>query len=146
MYIHSYMTNAIIVNVAEHSILLCILVHIFIIEKYVAVPAPEFEVFKKHYNDLTKMLFCTNLTPHMIQEGVILPLDQEEIKAVTTSSGKAEIVLQKVSFALEAGISESFYRILEIMKSFGNHDAQQLSITIEHEISGSQGLSPFLLK
>ena len=46
-------------------------------------------------------------------------------------------MLLKVSSALETGFPESFHKILEIMKSFGNRDAQQLSSVIEHEIAGS---------
>ena len=48
------------------------------------------------------------------------------------------MVLPKITFGLEAGMTESFYKILRIMKSYGNHDAQQLSIAIEREITGSK--------
>ena len=48
------------------------------------------------------------------------------------------MVLPKITSALEAGITDSFHKMLGIMKSYGNHDAQQLSIAIEHEIAGSK--------
>ena len=48
------------------------------------------------------------------------------------------MVLPKVSSGLEAGLTESFYKMLEIMKSYGNHDAQQLSIAIESKLAGSK--------
>jgi len=107
-----------------------------------AHPPPEFHVFIKYLSGLTKMLFNTNLTPHLIQEGVIVPMDQEEF-STHTSTKKAEVVLSKVSCALESGLTESFYKILKLMKYYGNLDAQQLSTTIEHELSGlpsSEGL------
>ena len=107
-----------------------------------ALPPPEFRVFTKHFNGLTKMLFNTNLIPHLIQEGVIVPMEHEEL-STHTSTKKAEVVLSKVSGALESGLTESFYKILKLMKYYGNLDAQQLSTTIEHELSGlpsSEGL------
>ena len=101
-------------------------------------PPPEFHVFKKHYKSLAIMLFNTNLTPHLIQEGVIVPMDQEELSTLS-STKKAENVLLKVSAALESGLTESFHKILNLMKSYGNRDAQQLSTAIENEVStGSQ--------
>ena len=99
---------------------------------------PEYKIFKDHYRGLTKLLFTTNLTPHLIQERVIALADQEKLSAINTSTEKAEVVLQKISLGLEAGLTESFYKMLEIMKSYGNRDAQQLSMTIEQEIAGSK--------
>ena len=101
-----------------------------------AVDVPELKVFQQHYSGLTTILFNTNLTPHLIQEGVIALTDQEELDAKPTSSGKASFVLPKVTSALKAGETESFYKILEIMKCYGNHAAQQLSDTIASEIPG----------
>ena len=100
---------------------------------------PELAVFKRHFNGLTKILFSTNLTPHLIQEGVIALADQEELDAKPTSSGKAAFVLPKVSSALAAGETGSFYRMLEVMKCHGNHDAQQLSNAIASELSEPHG-------
>ena len=99
---------------------------------------PEYVVFKNHYHGLTKLLFNTNLTPHLIQEGVIAPADHEKLSAINTSTEKAEVVLPKITSGLEAGLTESFYKMLEIMKCYGNRDAQQLSITIENEIAVSK--------
>ena len=109
-----------------------------IIEKSIAVPMLEYKIFKQHYSSLTKLLYCTDVTLYLIQEGVIVPQDQEEIDAITTSSGKAKKVLLKVSSALEAGLSKSFKKVLQIMKVYGNHDAQHLSTVIKHEITSSQ--------
>ena len=67
-----------------------------------------------------------------------MPLDQEEIGAIATSSEKAQKVLLKVSSALEAGLTVSFYKIIHIMKSYGNCDAKELSEAIECEIAGKQ--------
>ena len=97
---------------------------------------PELKIFQQHYSGLTTMLFNTNLTPHLIQGGVIALADQEELDAKPTSLGKASFVLPKVTSALKIGNTESFYKILEIMKCHGNHAAQQLSDTIASEIPG----------
>ena len=45
------------------------------------------------------------------------------------------MVLPKITSGLEAGLTESFYKMLNIMKSYGNRDAQQLSIAIEHKMA-----------
>ena len=103
---------------------------------YVEDVIPEKEVFQQHYNGLTRMLFNTNLTPYLIEEGVIALTDQEELNAIPTSTGKAAFLLPKVTSALMTGKTESFYKILEIMKCYGNHDAQQLSDTIASKIPG----------
>ena len=95
---------------------------------------PELAVFQRHFNGLTRILFNTNLTPHLIAEGVIALADQEELNAKPTSSGKASFVLPKISSALAAGETGSFYKMLDIMKCHGNHDAQQLSTTITNEL------------
>ena len=95
---------------------------------------PELKVFQDHFIGLSGMLFNTNLTPHLIKEGVIALTDQEELDALPTSSRKAAFVLPKITSALMTGKTESFYKILEIMKCYGNHDAQQLSDTIAREI------------
>ena len=105
---------------------LCIHIH----NVFTVVDVPELKAFRQHYSGLTRMLFNTNLTPHLIQEGVIALLDQDELNAIPTSVGKASFVLPKVSSALETGETGSFYKILEIMKYHGNHAAQQLSDTI----------------
>ena len=76
--------------------------------------------------------------PQLIQEGVIVPEEREKIAALVTSTEKAEFVLQKVSSALQAGLTKSFCIVLDIMKCHGNLDAQQLSMTIKCEIDGSQ--------
>ena len=66
---------------------------------FFALDVPEVRVFQQHYNELTRMLYNTNLTPHvhLIQEGVIALTDQEELNAIPTSSGKAQYVLPKVA-------------------------------------------------
>ena len=59
---------------------------------------------------------------------MLLPLAQE----------RAQKVLLKVSLALEAGFPESFKKVLQIMKDYGNRAAQQLSAEIEREMPSSQ--------
>ena len=80
------------------------------------------------------MLFNTNLTPYLIEEGVVALTDQEELDALPTSFKKASFVLPKITSALKTGETKPFYKTLEIMKCHGNHAAQQLSDTIASEI------------
>ena len=111
---------------------------IYFSEKNITVPIPEFKAFLQYYNALTNILFSTNLVPQLIQAEVIVPAEQQKIATLATSTEKAEFVLQKVSSALQAGLTESFHIVLDIMKCHGNRDAQQLSMIIKCKIAGSQ--------
>ena len=102
-----------------------------VIEKSVAVS--QLNVFKKNYPKLIDMLFITNLTPHLIQEKIITPVDQEILVTLPTNHDKADFVLAKISFALRNGLTGSFYKMLEIMKFYGNRDVKRLATDIEFE-------------
>ena len=117
-----------------HVILFVFYTYIIYILFAVEDTIPELKVFQNHFTGLTKMLYNTNLTPHLIKEGVVALTDQEELDALPTSSRKASFVLPKVTSALTAGETKPFYKILEIMKCHDNHAAQQLSDTIASEI------------
>ena len=86
------------------------------------------------------MLFNTNITPHLVQEKIIDLEHQQKISAAVTNIEKARIVLQIVSAALENGYTNSFYKILEIMKNHGNSDTKELSTDIECGIKGKEGM------
>jgi len=106
----------------------------FLLYTFVGSDSPhpmEYQIFINHYRQLTKLLFQTNLTPHLVTEGVIVISDEEEINSANTLRTKAQLVLSKISAALESGFTESFYKLLKIMKSYGNNDLKQLATLIE---------------
>ena len=102
----------------------------------IAGPPSEYNIFKKHYFDLTKLLYLTDLTAQLIQAGVLVPENHQNIDTKDTMEKKATFVLEKVQNALETGFTESFYKMLQIMKYYGSDATQSLSVTIECEIHG----------
>jgi len=79
------------------------------------------------------MMFQTNLTPQLVKEEIILPSDEEELSSISTSTKKAQFVLQKISASLQSGFSQSYYKLLNIIKSHGNCDLKQLVAVMESE-------------
>ena len=94
----------------------------------------EHHVFTLHYGQLTS-LFHRSLLPHLIAEGVLLQADLEEIDSASTSEKKAHIVLMKIITSLDAHLTESFYKLLAIMKSHGNRDLQKLASIMENDLA-----------
>jgi len=54
---------------------------------------------------------------------------------MSTSSKKAQFVLQKISASLRCGLSQSFYKLISIMKSHGNSDLKQLAVMMDVKIA-----------
>ena len=75
----------------------------------------------------------------MVQEEIITLEDEQKISAAVTNIQKAGIVLPIVSSALATSRTTSFYKMLEIMKNYGNVNTKQLSADIEHELTGLKG-------
>lgn len=85
------------------------------------------------------MLFNTDIGPLLVQEDIITLGDYQKISAAATDIKKAEIVLQIVSYSLEIGYTEPFYKIIQILKYYGNGVAKRLCADIENEITGLDG-------
>ena len=90
-------------------------------------------IFRKHYSQLTTLLFQTNLTPHLVTEGVLVPLDVGDISSAATAAKKAELVLLKIAGSLDAHFPNSFHKLIKVMKTYGNDDLKQLAIIMENE-------------
>ena len=101
----------------------------------------ECRIFRNHYDQLTNLLFQTNLTPHLVKEEIVLSSDEEELSYISTSAKKAQFILQKISASLQSGFSQSYYKLLNIMKSHGNNDVKQLAAMMESEMAESSTTS-----
>ena len=86
------------------------------------------------------MLFNTNITPYLVQDRIIDSEHHQKISAAVTNIEKAGIVLPIVSSALKNGYTDSFYKILKVMKNHGNGATQELSDNIECAIRGEEGM------
>ena len=87
----------------------------------------EEEVFKCFYAKLVKVLpVVDNIYTKLVPEGILDPDDIEEINHMPRSDRKASIVLRKISSSLQAGKTDSFYRLLEVMETSLNDDVKAL--------------------
>lgn len=98
-------------------------------------PGDELRVFRKYYNDMMKIIPITSLSGHFVSANIITPCEDEEVISPTTPTERARTFLLKMSGPLEAGQTESFYRLLEILESFGNEDCSKLASKMKKEIS-----------
>ena len=74
------------------------------------------------------------LSPHFIAKNIISPGDQEEIFSIASSKKAAMLLLCRVSSALEFGIVESFYKLLDIIEQYGNIDNRKVSLDIRKKL------------
>ena len=86
----------------------------------------EKEVFNSFYDKLVNILRVMNIYDHLVTKGILTTGDIEEIIHEPRSKLKASFVLQKIDSSLEAGITDSFYKLLEVMKTSLNNDVKVL--------------------
>ena len=65
---------------------------------------------------MASILPVKSLSHHLVSTGIITVDEEEEIMNITTSKEKASFVLRKIARSLEAGVTQSFYTLLRIMK------------------------------
>ena len=95
----------------------------------------ELEVLNDHYAKFIRMLFNTNLSAYFVQEGIITQDDLDVLANIKPKSEKSEFVLSKLHSALQVGLTASFYKILKIMKNYGDCSVKEFSTNIEQELS-----------
>ena len=100
-----------------------------------AVQLPELDVLIEHFVGFTRMLFNSDLESHFVQERIITMDDLNNLEAITATNKKSQFVLSKVHSALKVGFPAPFYKILKIMKNFGNGAVQEFSTKIDKKIS-----------
>jgi len=98
----------------------------------------EHTVFIKYYSDLINTLRNTDLTQYFVTESVITVCDSEEITFASSPSVKSAILLRKISAPLEANLTSSFYKMLDIMAEHGNATTKELSAKIRKALQLDQ--------
>ena len=78
---------------------------------------PEEMVFTENYSKLTGVLNVHTLIPHFITKRVITVDDASDIKSCNRESEKIMKLLDYIARPLKAGYTESFYIILDVMKT-----------------------------
>ena len=93
-------------------------------------------MFLDHYDVLVTTFANTNLYRHFVAQSIITISDNHKICCKTDPQEKAEILLRIIGVALEIGYSKSFYKMLGIMRDYGNEFVKALA----NKISQSSGL------
>ena len=93
------------------------------------------EVYTNYYSKLQNILPVKNISSHLVTERIINFKEEQEIQKTAVQSTAALIVLQKIASALEARQTESFYKLLIIMKNHGELCCVQLANQIRGELS-----------
>ena len=85
----------------------------------------------------------TNISHQLVSVKVITTDDIEEITAISRSKEKASYVLRIVARSLEAGITSSFYALLNIMENIGG-DVSVLASNIRTALTEFLGNCNFI--
>ena len=102
----------------------------------------EYEVFIQYYSQLVISLSAKTLSPYFVAQNIISSVDQLEIFCTPSPIKAAGLLLNKISSALNAGITEGFYRFLDIVEHYGSIDSENVITAIRKkllEVSNDKG-------
>ena len=103
---------------------------------------PEETVFTENYSKLTEVLNVHTLIPHFITERVITVDDASDIKSCNRESEKIMKLLDYIARPLKAGYTESFYIMLDVMKTHCTIAVEALANNMESSLqtTSSKGM------
>ena len=84
----------------------------------------EYEVFICYYSQIVNSLSVETLSPYFVSHNIITAAEQMEILGVLSPIKAAGLLLSKMSCALDAEITEDFYKFLDITEQFGSIDSK----------------------
>ena len=90
----------------------------------------EYSAFIKLYSQLTTVFRDKSYLAHFVSAGIILPDDHHRISTMLDND-RAMDLLRHISAPLECGEKQCFYKMLEIMQTYGNLHGQQLAEKIK---------------
>jgi len=88
---------------------------------------------------LVSILPVQNILPKLVSEQIITIDDVEEIQSLKTSKKKSLYVLEIIGKSLEAGITLSFNRLLNIMEGYEGSDVTLLAQDIRRALIKNSG-------
>ena len=106
----------------------------FIILTGKSFKSAEETVFTENYARLTNVINIHTLIPYLIQNKVITTDDASDITSCKRDSEKAMKLLEYISHHLQAGYTESFHIMLDIMKTRGTIAEQKLANEMESSL------------
>ena len=94
----------------------------------------EYEVFICYYSQIVNCLSVEALSPHFVSQNIISPAEQMEICGVLSPIKAAGLLLSKISCALSVGITEDFYKFLDITEKYGTTDSKTVTTAIRKRL------------
>ena len=91
-------------------------------------------MFVNYYGKLQSILPVKSLSGHFVSEQIIQFDEEEIIQNTDGQTQAASIVLRKVGNSLQAGQTESFDKLLTIMKGHGGLSCEKLANEMRKEI------------
>ena len=91
-------------------------------------------MFRKHYGQLIDYLSVTSILPHLNAEGILTPVDREEIDGASTTTIKAQIGLMKIAATPNTCSTKPLCKLIKVMKCHANRALQELAFTMENDI------------
>ena len=95
----------------------------------------KYEVFIQYYSQIVNGLSVETLSPYFVSQNIISPSEQMEILRVPSPIKAAGLLLCKISSALNARITEGFYKFLDITEQYGNIDSKVVITAIRKKLS-----------
>ena len=99
----------------------------------------EYEVFIHYYSQIVNSLSAVALSPYFVKEKIISTADQSLIFDTPVPVTAASLLLSKISSALKAGITESFYKFLDITDQYGSIDSKTIITAIRKKLNTTDG-------
>jgi len=79
-------------------------------------------------------LSVETLSPYLVSHNIIAPAEQMEILGVLSPIKAASLLLCKISSALKAGITQDFYKFLDITEQYGSTDGKVVITAIRKKL------------
>lgn len=99
---------------------------------------PEYAVFIEYYSKILGSLSVSTVCPHLVSEKIISHKEETEIlSSVQTEAPR--LLLGKIYCKLNAGLTQSFYKLLDILDDHGNIDCQGVIADIRKKLQELKG-------
>ena len=96
----------------------------------------ENDVFTENYSNFCNILTdIENLLQYFVQEKIIKPEDQDDIKIPAKTQDKVKNLLKYIADPLQAGNSKGFYTMLNIMENHGIQATKDLAESLKTILS-----------
>ena len=105
---------------------------------YVHLGGHEFGLFRKFYSKF-KNLDLERLTAYFVGKEIIDFEDEEKVHSAKTLPDKSSIILKKVSYHLQSGVTKSLFAMLDIILQRGDMAGKQIARQMKQELLSPQG-------